>query len=151
MWRDLIGPLSERYRVICPDLRGFGWSDAPPSGYRKTQLADDLLALMDRLGIERARLVGHDWGAYVGFRICLAHPERISRFTALSIPPPWPGPGAWKLAPMLSYQALVATPFAGELAVRRLGLAALLLKAGRAVGSFSDDEIETYAAPLRRP
>jgi pimeloyl-ACP methyl ester carboxylesterase len=151
MWRALIGPLAERYRVICPDLRGFGWSDAPRTGYRKAKLADDLLALMDRLGIERARLVGHDWGAYVGFLLCLAHPQRISRFAALSIPPPWPAPGAWKLAPMLTYQGVLAAPFAGELAVRRLRLPALLLRVGRAAGSFSDEEIERYAAPLRRP
>jgi pimeloyl-ACP methyl ester carboxylesterase len=150
MWRELIGPLAERYRLICPDLRGFGWSDAPPSGYRKSQLADDLLALMDRLGIERARLVGHDWGGYLGFLLCLGHPERVSRFAALSIPPPWPGPGAWRLAPMLTYQGLLASPVVGELAVRRLGLVPLLLRAGRAAGSYSEEEVETFAAPLRR-
>ena len=60
MWRDFIGPLAERYRVICPDLRGHGWSDKPAHGYRKPELLDDVLALLDRLGIERVRWVGHD-------------------------------------------------------------------------------------------
>ncbi len=46
-WRHQIGPLAERYRVIVPDLRGYGWSDAPRSGYEKARLAADVLALMD--------------------------------------------------------------------------------------------------------
>src|SRR4051794_27795356 len=45
-WRKVIGPLAERYRVIAPDLRGHGWTDAPRDGYAKAQLADDMLALL---------------------------------------------------------------------------------------------------------
>jgi pimeloyl-ACP methyl ester carboxylesterase len=88
-WRYLIPPLAERYRVICPDLRGLGWSDAPPSGYEKETLADDILALLDELGHERVRLVGHDWGGWVGFLICLREPERVSRYLALNIAAPF--------------------------------------------------------------
>jgi pimeloyl-ACP methyl ester carboxylesterase len=43
MWRRLVAPLGERYRLIMPDLRGLGWSDAPPSGYNKERLASDVL------------------------------------------------------------------------------------------------------------
>src|SRR5436853_4837604 len=88
VWRDLIGPLAERFRVICPDMRGFGWTDAPRSGYDKPQLARDVIGLLDKLGIERVRYVGHDWGAFVGFLAALSHPERFERFMPLSIPPP---------------------------------------------------------------
>jgi pimeloyl-ACP methyl ester carboxylesterase len=151
MWRELIEPLAQRYRVICPDFRGFGWSDAPASGYRKTQLAGDLLGLLDALELERVRLAGHDWGAYVGFLVCLSHPERVSRFMPISIPPPWPTGRSLRLAWMLTYQGVLAAPVLGELSVRRLGFAGLLLRAGRASGSFSGDELETYLAPLRRP
>ena len=49
-WHKVIPELAERYRVICPDLRGFGWSDAPPRGYDKPQFAADLVALLDALG-----------------------------------------------------------------------------------------------------
>src|ERR671936_598652 len=57
-WRHQIGPLAERYRVIVPDLRGYGWSEAPARGYEKGQFAADVLALMNRLGIEKARFAG---------------------------------------------------------------------------------------------
>src|SRR4051794_34454840 len=66
MWRDHIGPLAERFRVIVPDLRGHGWSGKPRSSYRKTEMLADVLGLLDRLGLERVRLVGHDWGGWVG-------------------------------------------------------------------------------------
>ena len=66
-WRRLIGPLSEHYRVYCPDLRGFGWSDAPAGSYLKAQLAADVIALLDALGLDRVRLAGHDWGGFTGF------------------------------------------------------------------------------------
>ena len=56
MWRLLVAPLGERYRLIMPDLRGFGWSDAPQSGYSKERLASDVLALLDQLGVDRFRL-----------------------------------------------------------------------------------------------
>jgi pimeloyl-ACP methyl ester carboxylesterase len=61
-WRHLIPSLAKRYRVICPDLRGLGWTDAPPSGYEKEELASDVLALLELLGLDRVKLVGHDWG-----------------------------------------------------------------------------------------
>src|SRR5262245_60995746 len=75
-WREVIGPLAERYRVICPDLRGCGWSSAPARGYDKATLAEDLLALLDALGLERVRLIGHDWGAFAGYLACIRRPER---------------------------------------------------------------------------
>src|SRR5262245_54016411 len=48
-WRKIIPRLAAHHRLICPDLRGFGWSDAPPTGYAKEQLADDLINLLDAL------------------------------------------------------------------------------------------------------
>src|SRR5687768_8728455 len=63
-WHRLIGELSLDFRVICPDLRGLGWSDAPDGRYDKETLADDLLALMDTLELDTVQYVGHDWGAY---------------------------------------------------------------------------------------
>jgi pimeloyl-ACP methyl ester carboxylesterase len=123
-WRRLIAPLAAAgKRVICPDLRGLGWTEAPRKGYEKGQLASDVLAAMDSLGIERAKLVGHDWGGWVGFLICLGHPERVDRFLALNIAPPFVAPRAVKVRAVLRfyYQWLLATPLLGKRVAARLG------------------------------
>ena len=58
MWDGLAPRLADElgYRVIAPDLRGLGWTDAPPDGYEKETLADDLISLLDAMGLERVRL-----------------------------------------------------------------------------------------------
>ena len=88
-WRHVIPRLADRYRVLCPDLRGFGWSDAPGSGYEKERLASDVLELLDALGLDQVRLIGHDWGGWAGFLIALRAPERVSGYLALNIPHPF--------------------------------------------------------------
>src|ERR671917_2322613 len=117
MWRHLIGPLAERYRVIAPDLRGHGWSDKPRSSYLKTELLDDMLALTAKLGIQRFRYVGHDWGAYVGMLAALREPARVERLVALSIPHPWQGRPDPRLMLYGTYQLVLAGPL-GRIAVR---------------------------------
>ena len=77
MWRHVVPLLAPHARLVMIDLRGFGWSDAPPGGYDKQTLADDVLAVLDALGLERVRLVAHDWGAWIGFLACVAAPERF--------------------------------------------------------------------------
>jgi pimeloyl-ACP methyl ester carboxylesterase len=60
LWRRVIPLLAPHARVLCPDLRGFGWTDAPGRGYDRETMAQDVLALLDELGLERIDLVGHD-------------------------------------------------------------------------------------------
>ena len=91
-FRRLIPRLAERYRVIAPDLRGWGWSDAPPGDYAKATFAADVRALLDAEGLDRVRIVGHDWGGYAAFLLALQHPERVERVVALDIAPPWRTP-----------------------------------------------------------
>lgn len=114
LWRKVIPEVSDRYRVIAPDLRGFGWTDAPPGGYRKERMATDVLALLDAMGVERVRLAGHDWGGWIGFLLCLLAPERTERYLALNIPPPFMPPGAGVSSPLailrLWYQVTLAGP-----------------------------------------
>ena len=75
--------LAERYTVIAPDLRGYGDTEKPACGYDKRTMANDLAALMDHLGHERAPIIGHDRGARVGTRFAKDHRDRIDRFVAM--------------------------------------------------------------------
>ena len=112
MWRHLIGPLAETRRVICPDLRGFGWSEAPGGRYEKETLADDLFALLDVLEIERTALIAHDWGGWVGFLACLREPQRFEGYLVLGIVPPFAAVNARSIAASWRfwYQLLIASP-----------------------------------------
>ena len=134
-WRHLIGPLAEPQRVICPDLRGLGWTDAPPRGYEKENLADDVLALLDELGVERFDLIGHDWGGWAGYLICFREPERVKRYMALNIFPPFLPPDANNLLNVWRfwYQVVIASPVART--PRRA--AARRPQPGRSTGSAS--------------
>ncbi|MBJ7520974.1 MAG: alpha/beta hydrolase [Solirubrobacteraceae bacterium] len=114
LWRNVIPAVAADHRVIAPDLRGFGWTDAPPGGYRKERMASDVLALLDTLGIDRVKLVGHDWGGWIGFLLALRAPERFERYLALNIAPPFVPPrsdsGALLAAARLWYQVVLAGP-----------------------------------------
>jgi pimeloyl-ACP methyl ester carboxylesterase len=113
-WRNLMPALADRHRVLALDQRGFGWSDAPGKGYEKENLATDVLAVLDELGIERVKLVGHDWGGWIGFLLCLRAPRRFERYLALNILPPWVSVRA--MAPHLWrfwYQWLILAPGLG--------------------------------------
>lgn len=113
-WRHLMPALADRHRVLALDLRGFGWSEAPRRGYEKEEMASDVLAVLDELGLGRVKLVGHDWGGWIGFLLCLREPRRFERFLALNILPPWTSARA--LAPHLWrfwYQWLILSPVLG--------------------------------------
>ena len=150
-WRHQIGPLAERYRVVVPDLRGYGWSEAPRSGYEKAQFARDVIALMDELGLEKVRYAGHDWGAAAAYLLGFDHPERVRCLAPIAVGPPWrSGPPPPALALMLTYQSLASSPVLGALAMRN-GLPEQMLKAGRGAGDWSDEELEIYREPWRLP
>jgi pimeloyl-ACP methyl ester carboxylesterase len=151
MWRDFIEPLAERYRVICPDLRGHGWSDKPQNGYRKPEMLDDVLALLDRLEIERVRWVGHDWGGWIGMLAALREPERIERLVAMSIPHPWQeGMTDPRMLLNGTYQLVVGGPL-GKQAMQHLNFSRLIFRLGRSAGSFSDEELDVYESVQRQP
>ena len=88
MWRYVAARLrAAGRRTIAPDLRGFGESSAPPrrGDYHIDLVVDDLIAILDGLGLdEPVDVIGHDWGAFAGWALCLAHPDRISRYVALA-------------------------------------------------------------------
>jgi pimeloyl-ACP methyl ester carboxylesterase len=158
-WRKLIGPLAERYRVYAPDLRGFGWSDAPRGSYLKAELAADMLALLDALGLGRVRLAGHDWGGFVGFLICLDAPERVSHYAAAGIPHPWvrPEPGVLaklRTASRLAYQVVISSPGLGKTLVQRVpAFIRTLIRLGAADpdAAWTEEELERFVAQWREP
>ena len=95
-WRSVAPLLSDRLRLIMPDLRGFGDSDRPQdvAGYATDTLIADLFALADALGIERFALVGHDWGGAIAWAAALrantaSERPRIERLAIVNSPHPW--------------------------------------------------------------
>ena len=151
-WRGVVPALSGRYRLLMPDLRGLGWTEATPHGYEKENLARDQVALLDALGIERVKLIGHDWGGYAGFLMCLLAPERVEAFVAANVGHPWPGSrtsallNSWRFL----YQLPVILPFIGPRITRLRGFIKFILN-GPKKGLFSDEEVEAFEAPYRDP
>ncbi len=97
-WRGPIASLAaEGRRVYAPDLRGYGGTDAPEGveAYAMARLVDDVRGLFDALDIERADLVGHDWGALLGWPFVSRHQDRVRTWTSLSIAHPDALAEAW--------------------------------------------------------
>jgi pimeloyl-ACP methyl ester carboxylesterase len=150
VWRKVIPSLAQERRVICPDLRGFGWSDAPPGRYEIQQLADDVLALLDELELPEVELIGHDWGGYAGFLLCLQAPERVRHYLALGInhpffEPPKPSPQALQRT---GYMFLMASPWLGSAVMRFApGFIKLVLKKGSHPDMrWRSEELDCFAA-----
>ncbi|NOT05821.1 MAG: alpha/beta hydrolase [Anaerolineales bacterium] len=90
-WRKQIPALAAAgFRVIIPDQRGYNLSDKPKgiSSYDVDILAKDIIGLFDHFGIQKARLVGHDWGAVVAWTIAINHPEHLEKLAILNVPHP---------------------------------------------------------------
>lgn len=155
-WRRHIGPLAaDGYRVIVPDLRGAGWSDAPRGPYRKADMADDLAAVLESLGVGPVKVAAHDWGGPVGFLLLLAHPERVSAFLGLNTIAPWMEPDmalvrhAWRFW----YQFAMLAPGLGPRVLadprgRYLHMLARWVGGG---WTWPDGEAEIYLERLRDP
>ena len=90
-WEPQLNALAEAgYRAVAPDLRGFGGTDAPKGvdAYQMPHLVADVEGLISALGEDQVDLVGHDWGALVGWPFVSRHPRLVRSWTSLSIPHP---------------------------------------------------------------
>ena len=142
-WRQIGTGLAQRYQVICPDLRGAGWTEAQSPRMARLTMMGDLLAVMDAMGLDRVRLVAHDIGAVVAEHLAYAHPDRVCAMVLLSVPPPF-----------MSF-SLRMLP-----AVRHLPRF-LFHRRGRSIADTFDppyvaapmppETVATYLAPLTRP
>jgi haloacetate dehalogenase len=91
-WHRIAPALAETHRVICLDLKGYGWSAAPAGDaahetYAKRTLGRDVVAVMEHLGHVHFALIGHDRGARLGYRLALDEPGRVARLALLDILP----------------------------------------------------------------
>ena len=151
-WHRIMPALAARHRVLAFDLRGFGWSEAPAGGYDKETLARDVLAALDALGIDRVRLVAHDWGGVAGFHMCLLAPERIEGYVALNTGHLWPRPSRtvarhiWRL---YWYQSLMMVPGLSRVTIRLV--AGLIGRVCRSYGAWDARTAATYLNQLRDP
>ena len=96
-WRHQVPALvAAGYRVIVPDMRGYGLSSRPAdaAAYDVLTVGRDLIGLLDALGEREAAFVGHDWGAAVVWPIALTHPQRVAGVAGLSVPFAPPAPAA---------------------------------------------------------
>jgi pimeloyl-ACP methyl ester carboxylesterase len=109
-YKELLADPPPGLRIIAPDLPGYGWSGPAPHKWAKEDVASDVLALLDALGLDRVLLVAHDWGGYVGYLMVLRAPERFDGYLALNMGYPWVTarillPHLWRFA----YQLPLAT------------------------------------------
>jgi pimeloyl-ACP methyl ester carboxylesterase len=142
-WRRVIPGLADRFRVIAPDLRGHGWTEAPKRGYEKEQLASDLLDLLDALGVQRVTWIGHDWGGWTGLLAALRAPERFDRMLAVCIPHLWVGQSLRRAAVLLSYQGPISLPLIGPLVANPM--MRRILQVGRGAERLQADELAVFA------
>jgi len=88
-WRNQIGPVRDiGYRVVVPEVRGYGESDAPEAleSYDMENMIGDVLGLIDHFGEKNAVLIGHDWGAPIVWNTTALHPDRVRAVAAMSVP-----------------------------------------------------------------
>ncbi|MFC8600673.1 alpha/beta fold hydrolase [Isoptericola sp. NPDC057191] len=155
-WRGVIGPLAADHHVVCPDLRGCGWTDAPPDGYTHDRLLADVVGLLDVLGIDRAHVVAHDWGALVGFHLGLEHPDRAVSLLSMGVPHLWLrfDPRLLLMLRHTWFQVVIASRLSGPPALSRGRQRLprhLLREYGDDRAVMTEADVETYVAPLRQP
>jgi pimeloyl-ACP methyl ester carboxylesterase len=104
-WGRFPDLLAEHFRVVLIDNRGVGESDAPPGPYTVSGMAEDVVGVLDELGIDRANLFGVSLGGYIAQELTLTHPERVEKLVLCST-----APGGPKAVPMpVATQQVFAT------------------------------------------
>ena len=147
VYRDLLADPPAGLRVIAPDLPGYGWSGPAPHTWAKDDVAADVFALLDALGLERVLLVGHDWGGYVGYRMVLTEPQRFDGYLAINMAHPWVSPrvmmpNLWRLW----YQVPMAT--IGAPLQRHTNV---LRRVFKSASAMDDQTARVYADRFRDP
>ena len=159
-WRRQIGPLAGAgLRLIVPDQRGYNLSDKPEgvAAYHLDRLAGDVVALADMHGIDRFRLVGHDWGGLVAWWTASRHPDRVERLAILNAFHPAVfgpylrrHPGQWLRSAYAAFFQIPRVPEARLTARDARVLRTALARTSRP-GAFSPADLDRYAEAWLRP
>jgi pimeloyl-ACP methyl ester carboxylesterase len=159
-WRKQMPALAKRFRVVAPDLRGFGASDKPKgiAAYRASVVADDIVALIRSFGAERAHVVGHDWGGGVAWTVAILYPEAVDRLVVLNCPHPLVMQRAlrsnWTQIRKSWYIFAFQLPWLPEWSFRRDGAKGLkdaLRRTAKRQDTFSDADLDEYARAFSAP
>ncbi len=146
-WRRVIPVLSQRFRVIAPDLKGYGDSDKPRGPYHTAALSEEWGEFMNALDVDRFDLVGHDWGGIIAWKMALDYPGRIRRLVILNAPF-----RRWKLR---AYAVFFWLPFLPEWIFGRWNDAVIEEILARASydpeRAFSAEDVKIYQDAFRRP
>ena len=159
-WRRQIPALAAAgFRVVAPDQRGYNLSAKPRglSAYGLDRLAEDVVALLDVLGAERAPVVGHDWGAAVAWWAAIRFPERIERLAVLNVPHPAVLRRALRTdreqRRRSRYMAYFQLPFLPERKLAAGGYRAFksIFRRSSRPGTFTEAELGRYAEAAAQP
>ena len=159
-WQNQMMPLAAAgYRVIALDQRGYNLSDKPTEviDYRLDKLAGDVIALLDHIGVERAHIAGHDFGASVAWLLISCYPTRFSSAVILNVPHPRILQRKLKTSKQQRrkswYMFFFQLPFLPEFWLRRKNFRAAvdLLVASSRNGTFTDSDLNAYRQAWSRP
>jgi pimeloyl-ACP methyl ester carboxylesterase len=149
-WRKVAPLLEGDFRLLMPDLRGFGQSGTPGRGYDPSTFAEDAVALLDALELDEAGVVGHDWGGFAAYLLGLRHPGRVRGLVVCNAPHPWAPLDARAVFELWRtwYVTVIASP-PGARVVASERFVPWFLRLGGRRHVFDDADAERYAAPLR--
>jgi pimeloyl-ACP methyl ester carboxylesterase len=157
-WRHQIGPLSERFTVVAPDLRGYNETEKPAWGYEQDVLVHDVAGLITALGFGRAVVAGHDWGGQLAWALAITRPWRVERLVALNAPHPAAfaeGLRTSRRQRLRSwYMGLFLLPWLPEIALRSGNYAFIPRRFGADTGhdaTFGAEDLRIYRQALARP
>jgi pimeloyl-ACP methyl ester carboxylesterase len=159
-WRHQITPLAEAgYHVVVPDMRGYNESDAPHevADYTLDVLAADVVALADAFAAERFHLVGHDWGAVIGWWVAARYPARLKRVVVMDGPHPdvWAKQATRHPTQALrsTYVALFQLPWLPEVTLGSFDFAGLreMMQGTAKPGAFEPGALDHYAQAWAHP